>query len=300
MVDEKPANSFVKLETTTSIGNIATIKTRNWKRKLLNDIWWKISITLAIVAVLIFVMYKVVQDNKTSSPKRNVSNGSKPTKTKTSKSLSTPSTITETKTKMLKCKLGSIANSYAFFTFQPSDGSQPYRVHGLEFSFGVLVKKFELGLMLTKLNKITAGSSNIHYYYNIDRCHIGGAIQINKQPIIRGPLVFAVDKECSKIYYFVDGSGWRNFNSAKNMTCSSHGEPSITTTVSTSLCAEGSIKNSYSSFTYLPFGAKQPYRAHGLEFSFEMVAKKTNLQSTLTKLSNITAASSGKIYCLFI
>lgn len=65
---------------------------------------------------------------------------------------------------------------------------------------------------------------DIHYYYNIDRCRIGGGVQVHQRPYVRGPIVFAVDQECSKVHYFHEGSSaWRKYNSARNITCSSHG-----------------------------------------------------------------------------
>jgi hypothetical protein len=59
----------------------------------------------------------------------------------------------------------------------------------------------------------------VHYYYNIPRCRIGGKTQLDKEPIIRGPLIFAVDEECSKTYYFIEGRGWIQYISATNITC---------------------------------------------------------------------------------
>ena len=36
-------------------------------------------------------------------------------------------------------------------------------------------------------------------------------------------MTFAVDQECTKVYYFREGSGWIKYKSARNITCSSHG-----------------------------------------------------------------------------
>ena len=90
-----------------------------------------------------------------------------------------------------------------------------------------------------------------HYYYNVARCKIGGGVQVDKEPFIRGPLVFAVDEHCSSAYYFLNG--WKEYRSGRNLNCSAHGKEKKEVTESD--CLEGSVDGSTSSFIYLPFGA---------------------------------------------
>ena len=124
---------------------------------------------------------------------------------------------------------------------------QPYTTNGLEFSFEDIKKKLRLGVE-SEMMELREG---VHYYYNIRRCEIGGGVQTEKEPIIRGPLVFAIDDQCSTVYYF--SKGWKEYVSARNIQCYSHGKE--TTQVEESDCLEGSIKNSNASFVYLPLGA---------------------------------------------
>ena len=86
-----------------------------------------------------------------------------------------------------------------------------------------------------------------HYYHNIARCRIGGGVQLDKEPVVRGPLVFAIDEECTNAYYF--SKGWKKYISARNLSCSTHEK------IEESKCLEGSIKNSKSSFVFVPFGS---------------------------------------------
>ena len=69
--------------------------------------------------------------------------------------------------------------------------------------------------------------------------------------MIRGPIVFAIDEQCTKAYYF--SKGWKEYTSARNLNCSAHGKEIVK--VDESECLKGSIKNSKSSFVYVPFGS---------------------------------------------
>ena len=114
----------------------------------------------------------------------------------------------------------------------------------MEFSFEDIKRKVGVEDEMTKL-------PGAHYYYNIARCRIGGGLQLDKEPVIRGPLVFAVDKKCTNAYYF--SKGWKEYISARNLSCSTRGKE--IEKVEESECLEGSIKNSNSSFVYVPFGS---------------------------------------------
>ena len=67
---------------------------------------------------------------------------------------------------------------------------------------------------------------NHHYYLNVDRCAYGGATKLsaddedipnNKQ--ICGPLIFAVNYNCSAVYYYQDPpyAGWKQYQSVKTV-----------------------------------------------------------------------------------
>ena len=81
---------------------------------------------------------------------------------------------------------------------------------------------------------------DVHYYYNIPRCKIGGGLQLHKEPVIRGPLIFAVDEQCDNVYYFTEGKGWSKYISARNLTCSRHGNE----------CFKDSIDRSFLTFQF--------------------------------------------------
>ncbi len=110
----------------------------------------------------------------------------------------------------------------------------------MEFRFENIKKKPGVDSAMTKLQ-------GVHYYYNIPRCQNGGKIQTDKEPIIRGPVVFAVDEQCTKAYYF--SNGWKEYSSTRIINCSVHGEETIQ--VDESECLKGSIKNSASSFVFV-------------------------------------------------
>ena len=75
------------------------------------------------------------------------------------------------------------------------------------------------------MNLISAVPGEHHYYLNWDRCAYGGAnklsaqvqgISNNKQ--ICGPIIFAINFNCSIVYYYQDkpDDGWKNYTSVEN------------------------------------------------------------------------------------
>ena len=63
-----------------------------------------------------------------------------------------------------------------------------------------------------------------HYYLNVDRCAFGGEtkqsalfkdIPNNKE--VCGPIIFAVNQNCSAVYYYQDSpyEGWQQYQSVK-------------------------------------------------------------------------------------
>ena len=56
--------------------------------------------------------------------------------------------------------------------------------------------------------------------------------------------MFAVDQQCSKVYYFTEGKGWTQYLSTKDLKCSSHGKNNETR------CFKGSFDGAYSTFMF--------------------------------------------------
>jgi uncharacterized protein YxeA len=78
---------------------------------LILEFWWKITITLAVIIIAGFMIYKAVDDNKNSSTKTILSPVSNEQKTNTDE---------ESKEEnILDCRAGSIVDSQATFTYQP-------------------------------------------------------------------------------------------------------------------------------------------------------------------------------------
>ncbi|XP_028411229.1 uncharacterized protein LOC114533821 [Dendronephthya gigantea] len=269
--------SMPEMATFPKADSTNTLLTRKFKKRFSADLCWKIIITLAVIIIACFIIYKEVHEEK-SSTKTKLSS---PKSGKSSREDEGRETTDKT---ILDCTSGSIKSSEATFTFQPYNSKQPYTTHGMEFKFEVIKKKPGIEKEVTKLQ-------GVRYYYNVARCKIGGGVQVDKKPFIRGPLVFAIDEQCTKAYYFL--SGWKEYRSARNLKCSAREEDKKEVTESD--CLDGSIEGSNSSFIYLPFGATKLYRASGVEFSFETIVKKTKLGSRLTKL-NETMASTPKVH----
>ena len=68
------------------------------------------------------------------------------------------------------------------------------------------------------------GPTDTHYYLNLDRCAYGGirhtADRIDGTPIVRGAQMFAVDHNCSVVYYH--STIWKAYRSSRNIRCNSH------------------------------------------------------------------------------
>lgn len=96
---------------------------------------------------------------------------------------------------------------------------------GIEFTWDGLEQKMSPHLDgIPPLNS-TAVPGEHHYYLNWDRCAYGGAnklsaqvqgISNNKQ--ICGPIIFAINFNCSIVYYYQDkpNDGWKNYTSVEN------------------------------------------------------------------------------------
>lgn len=62
----------------------------------------------------------------------------------------------------------------------------------------------------------------MHYYLNVDRCAYGGVIAVSShldhKPQVRGPEVFAVNFNCSSVYYEMNAK-WHAYGTATDFKC---------------------------------------------------------------------------------
>jgi len=123
-----------------------------------------------------------------------------------------------TKGSMLRywyCHRGSIRGGRSLsFVFTTFDRQTP-TVNGIEFSWENL--KTKMNLTFDPLDLPGA-----HYYLNTDRYAYGGVIAVHSSldntPQVRGAEVFAVNSECTQIF-FEEGGIWKPYRSARNICC---------------------------------------------------------------------------------
>ena len=64
----------------------------------------------------------------------------------------------------------------------------------------------------------------VHYYINTDRYAYGGVVTVRSSldntPQVRGAEVFALNAECTQVFYEESGS-WKPYRSARNIRCTS-------------------------------------------------------------------------------
>ena len=64
----------------------------------------------------------------------------------------------------------------------------------------------------------------VHYYINTDRYAYGGVVTVRSSldntPQVRGAEVFALNAECTQVFYEESGS-WKPYRSARNIHCTS-------------------------------------------------------------------------------
>ena len=62
----------------------------------------------------------------------------------------------------------------------------------------------------------------VHYYINTDRYAYGGVVTVRSSldntPQVRGPEAFALNAECTQVFYQLNGS-WKPYRSATNIRC---------------------------------------------------------------------------------
>lgn len=113
----------------------------------------------------------------------------------------------------LMCEKGSIKGHTAYFEFVSQDHQYP-KVHGIEFTWEKLTEK----LNIHDCEQYNA--TGMHYYLNLPRCEYFEKIVLDHKPQIRGPELFAVDANCSKVYYVeCDIHKWTQYKSAVNIKC---------------------------------------------------------------------------------
>ncbi|XP_067056496.1 uncharacterized protein [Acropora muricata] len=113
----------------------------------------------------------------------------------------------------LRCEKGRIKGHSAYFEFVSSDHQYP-KVYGIEFTWQNLIDKLDL----QECKRFNA--SGMHYYLNLARCEYFEKIVLDHKPQIRGPEIFAVDANCSKVFYVeCDIRKWTQYTSARNIRC---------------------------------------------------------------------------------
>ncbi|XP_073242440.1 uncharacterized protein [Porites lutea] len=113
-----------------------------------------------------------------------------------------------------KCKKGRIKGHTAYFEYVTYDHQYP-KVYGLEFTWEKLMKKLHLQGYCQPYN-----ASGMHYYLNLARCAYFEHIVLDHNPQIRGPELFAVNPNCTEVYYVeCDIHKWTRYNSARNIKC---------------------------------------------------------------------------------
>ncbi|CAH3131642.1 unnamed protein product [Porites lobata] len=122
------------------------------------------------------------------------------------------------------CRKGSLDGT-ATFTYIPfGDRAQRCTAHGIEFTWEGLQRKLSPELDNIAPNR-TWTLGKYHYYLNVDRCAYGGSLKLsatvrgisnNKQ--ICGPIIFAVNPNCTAVYYYQDAplEGWKRYQSVKH------------------------------------------------------------------------------------
>lgn len=113
----------------------------------------------------------------------------------------------------LRCEKGRIKGHSAYFEFVSSDHQYP-KVYGIEFTWQNLIDKLDLH----ECKRFNA--SGMHYYLNLARCEYFEKIVLDHKPQIRGPEIFAVDANCSKVFFVeCDFRKWTQYTSARNIRC---------------------------------------------------------------------------------
>ncbi|XP_020603148.1 uncharacterized protein LOC110042140 isoform X2 [Orbicella faveolata] len=123
------------------------------------------------------------------------------------------------------CKRGSLAGHTSSFKFIPlGDTAQRCLTRGVEFTLDELREKLSHLDDVPPVNSTKVPGKH-HYYLNVDRCAFGGNLKLsahvkgipsNKQ--VCGPIIFAVNYNCSAVYYYQESphEGWKRYQSVKH------------------------------------------------------------------------------------
>ncbi|XP_031553760.1 uncharacterized protein LOC116290796 [Actinia tenebrosa] len=131
------------------------------------------------------------------------------------------------------CERHSLKHHTATFKYTP-DGIRAYNVRGIEFpSWETLQKKIAPIIdQVPPLNMSRLNVTKVHYYLNLDRCSYGGtrlysALNLDPKKEVGGPLVFAINQNCTNVYYYTDVpfNHWKPYISVSTFPQSFHCHP---------------------------------------------------------------------------
>lgn len=88
------------------------------------DLWWKIAITIAVIVIAGYNIYKAVDDSKKSSTKTSLSASTNGQTSNVDENMNDELEIKSTTESYLDCTSGSIVDSQAKFTFQPHNSDK--------------------------------------------------------------------------------------------------------------------------------------------------------------------------------
>jgi len=123
------------------------------------------------------------------------------------------------------CRQGSLAGHTSSFKFIPlGDKAQRCLTKGVEFTWDELKQKLSPNIDdVPPMNSSISGKT--HYYLNVDRCAFGGNVKLSgyvesipSHKEVCGPIIFAVNHNCSAVYYHQESphEGWKQYQSVKD------------------------------------------------------------------------------------
>ncbi|XP_074634153.1 uncharacterized protein LOC141892713 [Acropora palmata] len=127
----------------------------------------------------------------------------------------------------LLCRRGSLDGTCSFKYVPYRDITQRCLTNGIEFKWDSLQEKLRPELDHVKQLEYTIPdhirvSGKKHYYLNVDRCAYGGTIKLSgglndiaNSKQVCGPMIFAVNHNCTRVYYYQEApnEGWVKYKS---------------------------------------------------------------------------------------
>lgn len=121
------------------------------------------------------------------------------------------------------CKRGSLDGTCTFKYIPFRDIAQRCKTNGVEFTWEGLKEKLSLDdVQPLEFSNHTRVPGKKHYYLNVDRCAFGGSLKlsggyesITNSKEVCGPMLFAVNQNCTAVYYYQDAplEGWIKYKS---------------------------------------------------------------------------------------